>query len=167
MLRREQFAGEIVMLSSEAEAPVDRPNLSKDYLAGSAQADWIPLRSGDFYRDLKIDLRLGVEADSIDVAGQAVVLKDGARLAYDRLLLATGAEPNRLPVPGADRPNVHVLRTLADSNAIIASAKDARRAVVIGASFIGLEAAASLRARDIEVQLEDLRRNSGATIRAD
>lgn len=153
MLRREKFAGEIVMLSSEDAAPVDRPNLSKDYLAGSAQADWIPLRSDDFYRDLKIDLRLGVEVASIDVAGHAVVLKDGARLAYDRLLLATGAEPNRLSVPGADRPNVHVLRTLADSNAIIANAKDARRAVVIGASFIGLEAAASLRARDIEVHV--------------
>jgi NADPH-dependent 2,4-dienoyl-CoA reductase/sulfur reductase-like enzyme/nitrite reductase/ring-hydroxylating ferredoxin subunit len=153
MLRREKFAGEIVMLSSEAAAPVDRPNLSKDYLAGSAQADWIPLRSDDFYRDLKIDLRLGVEVASIDVAGRAVVLKGGARLAYDRLLLATGAEPNRLSVPGADRPNVHVLRTLADSNAIIANAKDARHAVVIGASFIGLEAAASLRARDIEVHV--------------
>jgi NADPH-dependent 2,4-dienoyl-CoA reductase/sulfur reductase-like enzyme/nitrite reductase/ring-hydroxylating ferredoxin subunit len=153
MLRREKFAGEIVMLSDEAAAPVDRPNLSKDYLAGSAQADWIPLRSDDFYRDLKIDLRLGVEVASIDVAGRAVVLKDGARLNYDRLLLATGAEPNRLPVPGADRPNVHVLRTLDDSNAIIANAKDARRAVVIGASFIGLEAAASLRARDIEVHV--------------
>jgi NADPH-dependent 2,4-dienoyl-CoA reductase/sulfur reductase-like enzyme/nitrite reductase/ring-hydroxylating ferredoxin subunit len=153
MLRREKFAGEIVMLSSEAAAPVDRPNLSKDYLAGSAQEDWIPLRSDDFYRDLKIDLRLGVEVASIDVAGHAVVLKGGARLAYDRLLLATGAEPNRLSVPGADRPNVHVLRTLADSNAIIANAKGARRAVVIGASFIGLEAAASLRARDIEVHV--------------
>lgn len=153
MLRREQFAGEIVMLSQETDGPVDRPNLSKDYLAGSAQADWIPLRSEDFYRDLKIDLRLGVEVDTIDVAGRAVVLKDGARIAYDRLLLATGAEPNRLPVPGADRPNVHVLRTLADSNAIISNAKDARRAVVIGASFIGLEAAASLRARDIEVHV--------------
>jgi NADPH-dependent 2,4-dienoyl-CoA reductase/sulfur reductase-like enzyme/nitrite reductase/ring-hydroxylating ferredoxin subunit len=153
MLRREKFAGEIVMLSDEAAAPVDRPNLSKDYLAGSAQADWIPLRPDDFYRDLKIGLRLGVGVASIDVAGHAVVLKDGTRLNYDRLLLATGAEPNRLPVPGADRPNVHVLRTLADSNAIIANAKDARRAVVIGASFIGLEAAASLRARDIKVHV--------------
>ena len=153
MLRREQFAGEIVMLSSEASAPVDRPNLSKDYLAGSAQADWIPLRPDDFYRDLKIDLRLGVEVDAIDVAGRAVVLKGGARLAYDRLLLATGAEPNRLSIPGADRSNVHVLRTLADSNAIIASAKDARRAVVIGASFIGLEVAAALQARDVEVHV--------------
>jgi len=153
MLRREQFAGEIIMLSSEAAAPVDRPNLSKDYLAGSAQEDWIPLRGDDFYRDLKIDLRLGVEVTSIDASGQVVVLKDGARLGYDRLLLAMGAEPNRLPVPGADRPNVHVLRTLADSNAIIASAKGARRAVVIGASFIGLEVAASLRAREIEVHV--------------
>jgi NADPH-dependent 2,4-dienoyl-CoA reductase/sulfur reductase-like enzyme/nitrite reductase/ring-hydroxylating ferredoxin subunit len=153
MLRREQFAGEIIMLSSEAAAPVDRPNLSKDYLAGSAQEDWVPLRGNDFYRDLKIDLRLGVEVMSIDASGRAVVLKDGARLAYDRLLLATGAEPNRLPVPGADRSNVHVLRTLADSNAIIVAAKGARRAVVIGASFIGLEVAASLRAREIEVHV--------------
>ena len=153
MLRRERFAGEIVMLSSEAAAPVDRPNLSKDYLAGSAQEDWIPLRPDDFYRDMKIDLRLGVEVTSIDVTGHAVVLKDGARLAYDLLLLATGAEPNRLSVPGADRPNVHVLRTLRDSNAIISNAKGARCAVVIGASFIGLEAAASLRARDIEVHV--------------
>jgi len=153
MLRRERFAGEIVMLSSEAAAPVDRPNLSKDYLAGSAQEDWVPLRPDDFYRDMKIDLRLGVEVTSIDVTGHAVVLKDGARLPYDRLLLATGAEPNRLSVPGADRPNVHVLRTLRDSNAIISNAKGARRAVVIGASFIGLEAAASLRARDIEVHV--------------
>jgi NADPH-dependent 2,4-dienoyl-CoA reductase/sulfur reductase-like enzyme/nitrite reductase/ring-hydroxylating ferredoxin subunit len=153
MLRREQFAGEIVMLSSEAAAPVDRPNLSKDYLAGSAQEDWIPLRSDDFYRDLKIDLRLGVEVTSLDAASRTVMLKDGARLGYDRLLLAMGAEPNRLPVPGADRPNVHVLRTLADSNAIITAATGARRAVVIGASFIGLEVAASLRAREIEVHV--------------
>jgi len=153
MLRREQFTGGIVMLSQEADGPVDRPNLSKDYLAGSAQEDWIPLRPDDFYRDQKIDLRLGVEAETIDVAGRAVVLKDGARLTYDRLLLATGAEPNRLPVPGADRPNVHLLRTLADSKAIIAGANGARRAVVIGASFIGLEAAAALRARDIEVHV--------------
>lgn len=153
MLRREQFVGEIVMLSSETDAPLDRPNLSKDYLAGSAQEDWIPLRPAEFYRDSKIDLRLGVDVASIDVAGRAVVLKDGTRFAYDRLLLATGAEPNRLSVPGADRPNVHVLRTLRDSNAIIANAKDARRAVVIGASFIGLEVAASLRARDIEVHV--------------
>lgn len=153
MLRREQFAGEIIMLSREADAPVDRPNLSKDYLAGNAQEDWIPLRSDEFYPESKIDLRLETEVASIDVAGRAVALKDGARLTYDRLLLATGAEPNRLSIPGADRPNVHVLRTLRDSNAIIANAQGARRAVVIGASFIGLEAAAALRGREIEVHV--------------
>jgi NADPH-dependent 2,4-dienoyl-CoA reductase/sulfur reductase-like enzyme/nitrite reductase/ring-hydroxylating ferredoxin subunit len=153
MLRRESFAGEIVMLSQEATAPVDRPNLSKDYLAGNAPEDWMPLRPDDFYRDEKIDLRLGVEAHAIDIAARAVILKDGEALAYDRLLLATGAEPRRLKVPGVDLPHVHVLRTLADSRAIIAAAKDARRAAVVGASFIGLEAAAALRARGIEVHV--------------
>ena len=153
MLRREQFAGDIVMLSQEAAAPVDRPNLSKDYLAGNAPEDWMPLRPDDFYRDQAIDLRLGVEAHSIDVAAQAVILKGGEAVTYDRLLLATGAAPRRLAVPGADLPHVHALRTLAHSRAIIAAAKEARRAVVVGASFIGLEAAAALRARDIEVHV--------------
>ncbi|ACI91402.1 pyridine nucleotide-disulphide oxidoreductase domain protein [Afipia carboxidovorans OM5] len=153
MLRREQYDGDIVMLSQDTDGPVDRPNLSKDYLAGSAEPDWIPLRGADFYRDSKIDLRVGTEVVSIDGAQQAVTLKGGERLPYDRLLLATGAEPNRLPIPGGDLPHVHVLRTLTDSNAIIAQAKDARKVVVIGASFIGLEAAAALRAREIEVHI--------------
>jgi NADPH-dependent 2,4-dienoyl-CoA reductase/sulfur reductase-like enzyme/nitrite reductase/ring-hydroxylating ferredoxin subunit len=156
MLRRQDYRGSIVMLSREKAAPVDRPNLSKDYLAGSAPEDWLPLRPDDFYRDAKIDLRLGVEVASIDTPARKVVLSGGEAIPYDRLLLATGAEPVRLPIPGADQPHVHLLRSLNDSRAIIASAKDARRAVVIGASFIGLEAAASLRARDIEVHVVGL-----------
>ncbi|MBB4199743.1 pyridine nucleotide-disulfide oxidoreductase [Rhodoblastus sphagnicola] len=153
MLRRLEFRGDIVMLSSDSAAPVDRPNLSKDYLAGSAPEDWLPLRPDEFYREAGIDLRLRTEVVSIDTKANKVVLADGGAVSYDRLLLATGAEPARLPIPGADQPHVHTLRALADCRAIIASTVGARRAVVIGASFIGLEAAAALRARNIEVHV--------------
>jgi NADPH-dependent 2,4-dienoyl-CoA reductase/sulfur reductase-like enzyme/nitrite reductase/ring-hydroxylating ferredoxin subunit len=153
LLRRDGFGGELTMLSDDAAAPVDRPNLSKDYLAGSAPQDWVPLRPDSFYSDAKIDLRLATKVASIDGKARHIALGDGKTLPYDRLLLATGAAPARLPIPGADQPHVHTLRTLADSRGIIAGAKGARRALVIGASFIGLEVAASLRARDIEVHV--------------
>jgi NADPH-dependent 2,4-dienoyl-CoA reductase/sulfur reductase-like enzyme/nitrite reductase/ring-hydroxylating ferredoxin subunit len=153
MLRRDGYGGEITMLSDDQAPPVDRPNLSKDYLAGSAPEEWVPLRSDDYYPESKIDLRLSTGVASIDAKENKVVLADGKSLPYDRLLLATGAEPVKLPIPGADQPHVHTLRSLADSRAIIANAKNAKRAIVIGASFIGLEAAASLRARDIEVHV--------------
>lgn len=156
MLRRQEFSGSIVMLSSDTAPPVDRPNLSKDYLAGSAPEDWLPLRPDSFYTEAAIDLRLRTEVASIDTRARNVILADGKAVPYDRLLLATGAEPVRLPIPGADQPHVHVLRSLDDCRAIIASADGARRAVVIGASFIGLEVAASLRARDIEVHVVGL-----------
>ncbi|HMM91374.1 FAD-dependent oxidoreductase [Bradyrhizobium sp.] len=156
MLRRQDYRGSIVMLSNDAAAPVDRPNLSKDYLAGSAPEDWLPLRPDDFYAEAKIDLRLNTEVTSIDTRARHVLTSGGETIPYDRLLLATGAEPVRLPTPGMDQPHVHVLRSLADSRAIIALAEGARRAVVIGASFIGLEAAASLRARNIEVHVVGL-----------
>ena len=156
MLRRQDYRGSIVMLSGDAAPPVDQPNLSKDYLAGSAPEDWLPLRPDEFYADTAIDLRLNAEVASIDSKAKAVVLAGGETVAYDRLLLATGAEPVRLPIPGADQPHVHVLRSLADCRAIIASADGARRAIVIGASFIGLEAAAALRARQIEVHVVGL-----------
>ena len=153
MLRREGYGGEIAMLSSDTAAPVDRPNLSKDYLAGSAPEDWVPLRPDSFYTEFKINLQLATSVTAIDVKAAHVVLGDGKTVAYDRLLLATGAEPVRLPIPGADQPHVHTLRSLADCRAIIENAKSAKCAVVIGASFIGLEAAAALRARDIEVHV--------------
>jgi NADPH-dependent 2,4-dienoyl-CoA reductase/sulfur reductase-like enzyme/nitrite reductase/ring-hydroxylating ferredoxin subunit len=156
MLRRQEFGGSIAMLSSEAAAPVDRPNLSKDFLAGSAPEDWLPLRPDDYYAGAAIDLRLNAEVASIDTKARNVILSDGKTIGYDRLLLATGAEPLRLPIPGADQPHVHVLRSLADCRAIIASVDGARRAIVIGASFIGLEAAAALRAREIEVHVVGL-----------
>jgi NADPH-dependent 2,4-dienoyl-CoA reductase/sulfur reductase-like enzyme/nitrite reductase/ring-hydroxylating ferredoxin subunit len=156
MLRRQQYRGGIVMLSNDAAPPVDRPNLSKDYLAGSAPEDWLPLRPQDFYATAAIDLKLNTEVASINTKARHVVLAGGATVAYDRLLLATGAEPVRLSFPGSDQPHVHVLRSLADSRAIIELAKGARRAIVIGASFIGLEAAAALRAREIEVHVVGL-----------
>jgi apoptosis-inducing factor 3 len=153
MLRRQGFAGDLIMLSADDALPYDRPNLSKDYLAGTASEDWIPLRTSDFYSEQKIDVMLNASVTSIDVPNHTVVLADGSRLSFDRLLLATGADPVRLDLPGAESPNVHYLRSLDDSRAIIAKAANAKKVVVIGASFIGLEAAAALRHRDIEVHV--------------
>ena len=153
MLRRERFEGGIVMLSGDDAPPVDRPNLSKDYLAGNAPEEWVPLRGDDFYAEQHIDLRLKASVAGIDVHARAVALADGSKVPYDRLLLATGAEPVRLPLPGMDLPHVFTLRTLGDCRAIIARLGSARRAVVLGASFIGLEVAASLRARGIDVHV--------------
>jgi len=152
-LRREQFQGDIVMLSNDDAPPVDRPNLSKDYLAGTATEEWVPLRPDRFYSENGVDLRLKTNVASIDAHSAEVVLADGSKVPYDRLLLATGAEPIRLSIPGADLPHVRMLRSLTDCRAIIERAKTARRAVVLGASFIGLEVAAALRARAIEVHV--------------
>ncbi|HEY2886572.1 MAG TPA: FAD-dependent oxidoreductase [Rhizomicrobium sp.] len=152
-LRREGYAGPVTVLSADEAPPCDRPNLSKDYLAGTASEDWIPLRPADFYQQQHIDLRLGARVAAIEPSSRAVLLSDGSRLQYGCLLLATGAEPVRLTVPGADQAHVHLLRTLSDSKALIAAAGTARQAVVIGASFIGLEVAASLRARHIAVDV--------------
>jgi apoptosis-inducing factor 3 len=153
MLRRHGYAGSIAMLSSDPAAPVDRPNLSKDYLAGSAPEEWVPLRPDEFYGESKIDIRLGTEVAELDLAKREVVTSKGERIAYDRLLLATGAEPLHLSIPGADARFIHTLRSLDDCRAIIAAAGNAKRAVLIGASFIALEVAASLRARNIEVHV--------------
>jgi NADPH-dependent 2,4-dienoyl-CoA reductase/sulfur reductase-like enzyme/nitrite reductase/ring-hydroxylating ferredoxin subunit len=153
MLRREHYEGTITLLSVDDSLPCDRPNLSKNYLAGSAEDDWIPLRSPEFYEEQRIEVKLNARVVGIDTAGRQVQLEDGSRHAYDALLLATGADPVRLDVPGAALPHVHYLRTWADARSLVASAETAKRAVVIGASFIGLEVAASLRARDIDVQV--------------
>ena len=153
MLRREGYQGALVLLSDDDAPPVDRPNLSKDYLAGTASEDWVPLRPESFYAENRIELRLNAPVAAIDPRSREVALADGNKIPYERLLLATGAEPVRLTVPGADQPHVHTLRTLGQSRAIIEQAKAARRAVVVGASFIGLEVAASLRARNLEVHV--------------
>ncbi len=150
-LRREGYGGRILVIGPEPDLPYDRPNLSKDYLAGNAPEEWIPLHPKDFYDEHRIELRLGSAVTAIDPQGKTVTLADGTTVAWGALVLATGAEPIRLPIPGFDLPHVHVLRSLADSRAIIEKAKGAKRAVVLGASFIGLEAAAALRHREIEV----------------
>jgi apoptosis-inducing factor 3 len=151
VLRREGYAGPVTLVGEEP--PVDRPNLSKDYLAGHAPEEWIPLRDAAFYRSIGVELVTGDTAQALDVANKTVTLASGRRLAFGALLYATGAEPVRLPLPGAERAEVHTLRTLADSRAIIARAVAGARAVVIGASFIGLEVAAALRAREVHVEV--------------
>jgi len=153
MLRRRGFAGSVTIVSGDDAAPVDRPNLSKDYLAGSAPEDWVPLRGDDWYSENAIDLKLKSEVTALDTKVNDLTLDNGSKIKFDKLLIATGAEPVKLDIPGATQKHVHTLRSLSDCRGIIAQAKVAKRAVVVGASFIGLETAAALRARDIEVHV--------------
>lgn len=153
MLRRQGYAGRIMMLSSEDAPPVDRPNLSKDYLAGAASECSAYVRPASFYKEAAIDLRLNTEVLALDTRSHELTVSNGERLAYDRLLLATGAEPVRLWIPGADKSDVLSLRSLADCKKIIDGAQTERKALIIGASFIGLEVAAALRARGLEVHI--------------
>jgi NADPH-dependent 2,4-dienoyl-CoA reductase/sulfur reductase-like enzyme len=153
MLRREGFAGSVTLLSADDAAPYDRPNCSKDYLAGNAPEDWIPLKPPEFYREHAIEIALGTDVTGIDIKAHQVAIAGGRNVAFDKLVLATGAEPIRLDIPGAHEPHVHTLRSLGDARAIIAHAKQAQRVVVVGASFIGLEVAAALRARELEVHV--------------
>jgi len=152
MLRRCGFDGSIVVVDDDADAPYDRPNLSKDYLAGNAPEEWIPLRPPGFHAEHRIDVVRG-RASHIDVPARRLEVEGRDALPFDALLLATGAEPVHLKLPGEESGPVHYLRTLADSRRIIDAAKQAKRAVVIGGSFIGLETAASLRARNLEVHV--------------
>jgi 3-phenylpropionate/trans-cinnamate dioxygenase ferredoxin reductase subunit len=152
-LRREGYQGSITMLSADRSRPYDRPSLSKDYLAESSKAVCLPLRSPKFYADHKIYVRCDHRVIKLDPAQRTVALSDGSELTYGALLLATGAEPNRLRVPGATLPHVCVLRTRADCDALIARCDTAHRSVVVGAGFIGLEVAAALRARGLEVHV--------------
>ncbi len=153
MLRREGFGGGIAMISDDAAPPYDRPNLSKDYLAGTAPEEWIPLRPPEYYRENGIDLALRTAAVAIDPRQRQVRAADGRVFPYDKLLIATGAEPIRLAIPGAEQAHVRLLRSLGDSRDIIERAKRAQRVAVIGASFIGLEVAAALRQRGLAVDV--------------
>jgi len=152
-LRSEGYDGLLEIISADTAAPYDRPNLSKDYLAGAAQPDWLPLRAPEWYRDNGVQLRLGRSVLALDAGGKRLTLDDDAEIAFDRLLLATGADPVHLPTPGADLPHVHYLRSLADSDRLIAATAGVTRVAVIGASFIGLEVAGALRARGLEVHV--------------
>jgi len=153
MLRRQGYQQPVTMISADDAGPYDRPNISKDYLAGKAPEEWIPLRPQDWYQQTNVELLTSRRAARLKPDQRAVELDDGRRLEYGALLLATGASPIKLNVPGSQLPHVHYLRTLHDSRAIIARAANARSAVVVGASFIGLEVAASLRTRNVEVHV--------------
>jgi NADPH-dependent 2,4-dienoyl-CoA reductase/sulfur reductase-like enzyme/nitrite reductase/ring-hydroxylating ferredoxin subunit len=152
MLRRCGYDGHITIIDDDPSAPYDRPNLSKDYLAGNAPEEWIPLRPDGFYAEHKIDI-VRARARRIDGTARTVDVDGHGSVHYDALLLATGAEPVHLPLDGGNLPHVHYLRSLADSRALIAAAKEAKHAVVIGSSFIGLEVAASLRTRRVDVHV--------------
>jgi apoptosis-inducing factor 3 len=153
MLRREGFAGGVTIISADGAVPYDRPNLSKDFLAGAAKEEWIPLRSADFYREREIELLLNTRVAAIDPVQKKVVLGHGGGRNFDALLLATGAEPVRLKIHGADLPHVCYLRSLSDCRAIIAKAAGVKRVVTVGASFIAMEAAASLVQRKLQVHV--------------
>jgi 3-phenylpropionate/trans-cinnamate dioxygenase ferredoxin reductase subunit len=151
-LRREGYEGPVLVIDPEPEAPYDRPNLSKDYLAGDAPEEWIPLRSREFLDDHRIE-RLEERAARIETEAKEIVLQNGRRLPYGELLLATGSRPRTLPISGADMDHVYTLRSLEDCRRIIQAAEEAERAAIVGASFIGMEAAASLKGRGLEISV--------------
>jgi NADPH-dependent 2,4-dienoyl-CoA reductase/sulfur reductase-like enzyme/nitrite reductase/ring-hydroxylating ferredoxin subunit len=153
MLRRENYPGPITLISSDDSAPYDRPNLSKDFLTGNAPADWIPLRGPDWYQDKKIDLMLNAPVAQIDPQQARVLLADGRSVNFGALLLAMGADPVHLDIPSTGNLPRLYLRSFSDSRAIVAAAASAKRVVVVGSSFIGLEVAASLRQRGAEVHV--------------
>jgi NADPH-dependent 2,4-dienoyl-CoA reductase/sulfur reductase-like enzyme/nitrite reductase/ring-hydroxylating ferredoxin subunit len=156
MLRREGYSGPVTLVSADDSPPYDRPNVSKDYLAGTAPEAWMPLRNAQYYAAREISLVLSERVMSIDATRRAVSLSDGRQIDYGALLLATGADPIQLPIPATEGSRIYCLRTLSDARAIIAAAVEAKTAVVVGASFIGLEAAASLRTRGIAVHVVGL-----------
>jgi NADPH-dependent 2,4-dienoyl-CoA reductase/sulfur reductase-like enzyme/nitrite reductase/ring-hydroxylating ferredoxin subunit len=150
-LREDGFKGRVLMITREDRTPYDRPNLSKDYLQGHAEPEWMPLRAEEFYAEHDIELWRGKEVARVRAAQKTITFTNGDTLAYDSLLVATGGTPRRLDVPGSDLKNIFVLRNFADTDAIIEAALHASRAVIIGASFIGMEAAASLAERKLSV----------------
>ncbi len=157
-LREEGFDGRIVLLGTEDERPYERPPLSKDYLRGEVGREGVYLQ-GDaaWYEQHGVELHTSTTARSLELDEGAVVLDDGERVGYDVLLLATGAEPKRPPIPGAELEGVHVLRSFADSDALRAVLDRGGRLVVVGAGWIGCEVAASARQRGLEVALVEPR----------
>ncbi len=150
-LREDGFTGRIVMISSDGRPPYDRPNLSKDYLQGHAEPEWMPLRSDDFFGENDIEIWTDREATNVDTETRQITFDDGTDLRYDSLLIATGGIPRTLTFQSDAQENVFLLRSFSDSDSIIAAAEKGKRAVVIGASFVGMEAACSLRVRGCEV----------------
>src|SRR5215203_2970976 len=154
-LREEGFEGRVVLVGVEKERPYERPPLSKDYLRGEAGRDKVYVHDEAFYDEHGIELLLGTTATALDPAAGEVELSGGARLRYDRLLLATGAEPRRLTIPGADLDGVLYLRSVDDSDALRSRLDRGGAVVVVGAGWIGAEVAASARRRGLDVTVLD------------
>jgi 3-phenylpropionate/trans-cinnamate dioxygenase ferredoxin reductase component len=152
-LRAEGFDGRLLLLGEEPERPYERPPLSKAYLRGEADRDSLYVHQEGFYAAHDIELRPSTQVRSIDPAARRVELASGERIGYQRLLLATGAAPRRLPLPGADLAGVHYLRTRSDADLLAAAAARAEQIVVVGTGWIGSEAAASLRQLGRDVTL--------------
>ncbi|GLQ21105.1 NAD(P)/FAD-dependent oxidoreductase [Algimonas porphyrae] len=152
-LRQSGYSGRITLLGEEKVPPYHRPPLSKDYLSGERDEDDILLRPADSYATAHIELRLGVRAGAIDRDEKTVQTTDGDHIAYDHLVLATGARVRHLPIPGTELPHVFYLRDSTHVDAIRAAVSPGRRAVIIGGGYIGLETAASLRKRGMDVTL--------------
>jgi 3-phenylpropionate/trans-cinnamate dioxygenase ferredoxin reductase component len=152
-LRAEGFDGRLLLLGDEAEQPYERPPLSKAYLRGETDRDSLYVHRDGFYANHEIELRTSTPVSSIAPSGHRLELASGERISYDRLLLATGAAPRRLPLPGADLAGIHYLRTRQDSDVLAAAAAQAEHVVVVGTGWIGSEAAASLRQLGRDVTL--------------
>ncbi|MEJ2069484.1 MAG: FAD-dependent oxidoreductase [Syntrophobacterales bacterium] len=150
-LRQVGYQGRILLISQETRLPYDRPNLSKGYLAGEAEADALPLRSETFYREADIELQLGHRVSQVNPANKTIIFRYDETLTYDSLLLATGGQAKKLAVSGAELANVFTLRSADDCDNIMRAAAQASRAVVVGASFIGMETAAALKKRGLGV----------------
>ncbi len=155
-LREEGYDGPVVLLAAEDEQPYERPPLSKDYLRGESERDSARVHPSGFYDEHDIEVRTGTTAERIDTGGRSVTLAGGECLRYDRLLLATGAEPRRLRVPGAELAGIHYLRDLADADALAGRLDAGGRLVVIGAGWIGAEVAASARLKGLEVAMVEM-----------
>ena len=152
-LRDEGFDGRVTLVGDEPVRPYERPPLSKEYLQGKSEREKVFVHPEGWYAEHDVDLRLSTEATEIDRSGHHVVLAGGERLGYDALLLTTGSVPRRLTVPGADLDGVRYLRRLEDSEGIRTAFGAARRVVIIGAGWIGLETAAAARIAGLEVTL--------------
>ncbi len=152
-LRSAGFKGKITLVTQEEEAPYDRTVLSKGFISGEAKAEWLPLREQDFYRKGNVDLVTGKRIVKFEPESKTATLDDGTTLQGDQVLLCTGSVPRKLDLPGSNLPNVFYLRSMKDAQAIVGAVKGATKAVIIGASFIGLETASGLRERKIDVHI--------------
>ncbi|MCH9036659.1 MAG: FAD-dependent oxidoreductase [Chloroflexi bacterium] len=155
-LRREGFDGLIHLIGREPDRPYDRPPLSKEYLRGEKEREKLFFKPPEFYDEQEIGLRLGTGVTRLDPAGQTVELDTGETLRYDKLLLATGGRIRKLNVPGTDLEEVYYLRTIGNSQRLAESINRSRKAVVVGAGFIGSEVAASLRMKGLDVTLLEI-----------